>query len=398
MLALSVVSVDASASSSSQECTIAADGTEACADDAHHHDGPPTAPPEENEAEDRDESRPCVDEIGATKCQKLAVRNGCIQAFPTMREQCAATCLVCGQSVDDMDEAALDQTWKLPRLYSDGFPQLISGSQRMETYRYLQDVDQYMHETVYMDDEFKDVRKDCQNRHELCTFWAFLGECTNNPSYMKMQCAAACFTCDQLLFENRCPFDPDAPTAMKAGDLDAMFERIMTADELAQFSPKALMRPNPPATAADAAAVEGTAEESLEGPWIVVLENFLSPEECETMIRLGGEKGYERSQDVGAKKFDGTYDSTVSKDRTSSNAWCTEECYSDPVMERIHERLELLTGIPRINYEYLQLLQYEETQHYGDHHDYITHHVQRAPGVRVSICLKKKRIFAWFCD
>mmetsp|Transcript_21995 Transcript_21995/g.54352 ORF Transcript_21995/g.54352 Transcript_21995/m.54352 type:complete len:125 (-) Transcript_21995:298-672(-) len=38
---------------------------------------------------------------------------------------------------------------------------------------------------------------------------------------------------------------------------------------------------------------------------------------------------------------------------------------------------------PEENYEYLQLLEYQETQFYGSHHDYIEHHTQRAQGVRI---------------
>ena len=119
------------------------------------------------------------------------------------------------------------------------------------------------------------------------------------------------------------------------------------------------------------------------GPWIVVLENFLSEEECDTLIHLGGEKGYEISKDVGERNFDGTYDGIESKDRTSSNAWCTEECWEHSATQAVHDRIELLTGINRTNYEYLQLLRYEKGQFYGKHHDYIEHHNQREPGVRI---------------
>ena len=55
-----------------------------------------------------------------------------------------------------------------------------------------------------------------------------------------------------------------------------------------------------------------------------------------------------------------------------------------PVSLAVHDKLELLTGIPRENYEYLQLLRYEEGQFYGDHHDYIEHHkTDRSQGPRV---------------
>ena len=208
-------------------------------------------------------------------------------------------------------------------------------------------------------------------RHYLST----VGECEKNPSYMEMSCAPSCFSCDKLDFDKRCPYDPHAPTHFThPGELNAMFERILTDPALAVYQPVAKMRPNPPAGSSEA----------LEGPWIVVLENFLSDEECDALIALGHERGYERSMDVGEQKHDGTYGAVQSKDRTSSNAWCTESCWEHDVNRAVHDRLELLTTVPRQNYEYLQLLRYDEKEFYGQHHDYIEHHINRAEGPRVS--------------
>jgi prolyl 4-hydroxylase len=190
---------------------------------------------------------------------------------------------------------------------------------------------------------------------------------------MNVHCAPACFTCHMLDFKSRCPYDAEAPTFLQEpGDLDKLFERIVTDPELAVFQPRAIVRPN------------ATGESEDEGPWIVVLDNFLSEDECDVLIRLGGELGYERSMDVGEKLFDGSYGSVESKDRTSSNAWCVDKCWEDDVNTRVHDRLEKLTGIDRMNYEYLQLLSYEEGEFYGQHHDFIDYQVNRPQGVRVS--------------
>ena len=79
---------------------------------------------------------------------------------------------------------------------------------------------------------------------------------------------------------------------------------------------------------------------------------------------MGGVEGYKRSEDVGKKLFDGTYDSVQSSSRTSHNAWCQHECYEDPHAQNVMKRIELLTGIPEKNSENLQLLKYEEGQFY----------------------------------
>jgi prolyl 4-hydroxylase len=120
-----------------------------------------------------------------------------------------------------------------------------------------------------------------------------------------------------------------------------------------------------------------------EGPWVITLDDFLSPAECERLIQLGHNIGYERSEDVGAQKFDGTYEALINSDRTSTTAWCIAECFEDPVTVAVRERIEELTGINDANSEYLQLLRYEETQRYNVHHDYIPFHRERAQGVRI---------------
>ena len=190
---------------------------------------------------------------------------------------------------------------------------------------------------------------------------------------MQLQCAPACQSCHLLSFDARCPFDRDAPSIWKPGDLNAMFERLTTDPYyVEQYSPTILSRPRPN---------ENNTQED-DGPWLVVLENVATPEDCERMIQLGSDRGYEQSQDVGAKKFDGTYDGKVSQGRTSSNTWCLDECWEDDASTRIHDAMENITGIPRENYEYLQLLQYQEGQFYNAHHDFIEFHRERPQHVR----------------
>eukprot|EP00435_Cladocopium_sp_Y103_P011584 s1599_g3.t1 len=42
----------------------------------------------------------------------------------------------------------------------------------------------------------------CRDFHNSCAAWAEHGECQQNPSYMKVQCALACNSCDW--FSSRC--------------------------------------------------------------------------------------------------------------------------------------------------------------------------------------------------
>jgi len=212
----------------------------------------------------------------------------------------------------------------------------------------------------------KDVlASECLLRNAQCAYWAAIGECEANPAYMTLQCAPVCLSCHQLSFETRCPVtDLKQPDIWQPGDLNRMFERILlmgnnnasTDDnnnkEESNYKPQMILKPG--------MQVKG----GQDAPWVVIVDDFLTADECDTLIRLGGEQGYERSKDVGQKKFDGTYDSHLSEGRTSSNAWCLDACYEHEVTKRILDKIANLTGIPDTHNEYLQLLQYHENQFY----------------------------------
>jgi prolyl 4-hydroxylase len=119
---------------------------------------------------------------------------------------------------------------------------------------------------------------------------------------------------------------------------------------------------------------------------VITLDNFTTPEECQTLIDLGHKAGYERSKDVGRnQKFDGSFDAVQSTGRTSENAWCSEraECRQDPVVQNVMNRMGKILDIPPENSEDLQLLKYEVSQFYNSHHDYIGHQRDRQCGPRI---------------
>lgn len=250
-----------------------------------------------------------------------------------------------------------------------GEPQKVAGERVDDTLKRLQEVQTYMYETVFP--TMPEIGPNCKLNHENCAFWAVIGECTANPKYMKVECAPACFSCDQLSFESRCPLpEPEvmeSTNIWKAGDLNTMFEGILQRFPHA----KPHFRPGDPNPAYS------------DSPWVVTLDDFLTAEECQALIDAGAAQGYERSKDVGAKKFDGTYDALESTGRTSSNAWCVENCYNNTETQSVLQKLENLTGIPDANSEYLQLLQYGVGQFYQRHHDYIPFHKDREQGVRI---------------
>ena len=155
-------------------------------------------------------------------------------------------------------------------------------------------------------------------------------------------------SCEQLDLKFRCPFDPNAPTAWNPGDLNRFFENLVHDSVYKDKNLQVHWSPDKPFR-------------NEPGPWIVTIDDFLSPEECERMIQLGHNQGYVRSTTVGpVRHLDGTIDVNVLSHRTSSTAWCNQtECLDDPLAKGVVKRIENLTGIPYVNSEYLQLLKYE---------------------------------------
>ena len=161
--------------------------------------------------------------------------------------------------------------------------------------------------------------------------------------------------------------------------MNAMFESIISnQSNQQQFDIQVLSRPESHENQSSAS------EGNINGPWVVILDNFLNSTEAETLVQLGADVGYERSTDVAGFGDDGSSTDVVSRSRTSTNAWCNEErCTQDPVVKAIQERMEQLTGIPTSNSESLQLLRYEPGQYYRTHHDYIGYETKRRQGVRI---------------
>merc|ERR1712154_266746 len=103
--------------------------------------------------------------------------------------------------------------------------QSVKGEEREKVLHAMQESQEYYMTEVLSSKEYVKVRKNCKNRHELCTFWKILGECGANPKYMTLHCALACMTCLDLDLNHRCPMSKTAGTdALKENQLKPMFE------------------------------------------------------------------------------------------------------------------------------------------------------------------------------
>ena len=105
-----------------------------------------------------------------------------------------------------------------------------------------------------------------------------------------------------------------------------------------------------------------TASYIVGGPWIVVFDNMVTEDEADRLIEVGGIEGYKRSMDAAGFNPDGSAAQFLSPQRTSTNAWCINECAADPKAKVVSDRISDVTGIPESFAENLQLLHYTEGQ------------------------------------
>jgi len=325
------------------------------------------------------------------KCSDWAGMGECEKNPSYMLAYCRKSCEQC------QDHQSEDISIILKRTARFGLMQRAEGTKKEETVEVVKSMLEYMESS----DDFlslpKTIKDLCENKNELCSFWAAIGECENNQSFMKIQCAPACRTCNLIDMETRCPRLPDAVPALKPGDLNAMFQRIvetapgnrtltdedrrqLAISETPEYSVTVHSRPSDyPLTKVD------IDQDRKLPPWLITFENFLTEAECDALIQHGYESGYKRSEDVGSQGFGGTFSGKKSKGRTSENAWCSTKsgCRQATVPQRVHNRMSTVLGIPADNSEDLQILKYEVGQFYNVHHDYIPHQRERQCGPRL---------------
>lgn len=109
----------------------------------------------------------------------------------------------------------------------------------------------------------------------------------------------------------------------------------------------------------------------VEEPLIVVLENVLSDEECESLIELS--KDSMKRSKIGASR-------EVNNIRTSSGTFLEE----NEIVAKIEKRVSSIMNIPIEHGEGLHILKYTPGQEYKAHYDYFAEHSRAAENNRIS--------------
>jgi 2OG-Fe(II) oxygenase superfamily len=207
----------------------------------------------------------------------------------------------------------------------------------------------------------------CQDRFDkMCPDYAQQGKCWETPGWMIVHCCRSCTKYSTLnasslidskvrcTKENMNITDP----IWQPGDLNHLFTKWTTDPAFQQYQPTILSSP-----------AQGLDTKGKPLPWVLTFDNFFTPDEAQALIDGGKLAGFDRSTNQGKMNDLGEMEMVTSTTRTSSNAWCVGECRQLSGVKTMTQRIEQVTGIPEINYEPFQVLEYQDNQFYKMHHD-----------------------------
>lgn len=323
----------------------------------------------------------CVD--SDDECQEDAERGLCLTEPDHMREiGCHRSCLFC-LAPDSRDLFSLGETQVLESYAGDANEKAAPDPN--DVLEIIVKTEQYLVNKVFVAPDHEHVRLSCRNYDEKCAIWAAQGYCKKERGFMGKTCPAACQDCLMIDYESRCPLDIET-NAFDPGEMNEMFKRILK--ECGE-DPSSFSSDNPPCGGThpfgEITVISSPYDDmkkylSEEGikkmdeyspvPWMLLVDGFLTEEECDKLIELGSRIGYERSTIITEDfELDGSRGWSESEFRTSESAFCGKTCRDDPVVEGLIKRMEDFIGIPKANYEDLQLVRYEVGQFYQEHHD-----------------------------
>lgn len=313
----------------------------------------------EAEDEDEDEDMECTNIHDSYTneffpCEELAEWGECHLNPTYMMEDCAKSCLLCLPAGLKTFEIGIRQ--EVMEEYEDDTKHIES------TLGVIAATIAYMSTEIMEKAAYDYVRRSCRNKHEYCSSMAAAGYCEDNDEneyyyFMMTDCAPACQTCDTFQLIETCTPDKN-DDSLKKGDLDLMFRRIVGEEPRLETFPDCIAHVH--SRPEHQSETLKNHDDIIPGPWVVTLDNFLSDEECDRLIELG-EKNSDIMNDYEPEELD---------NRTSLNSWCKRECYTDPLMNGIIERMSEVTGIPQENSEYLQMLKYSAGREYEEYEEY----------------------------
>ncbi|KAL3917389.1 MAG: hypothetical protein SGILL_004737 [Bacillariaceae sp.] len=287
-------------------------------------------------------------------------------------------------------------------------PKMRFGSKRKKASlnRFRDDLDEasIVVKNMLKYEELDNIRKECILRDERCWMWSQQGLCGGgawdfgveytedemdpflNPAatrqYMEQNCCPLCGddTIEHMELLEDCPHNTSMQDVFEEpGDVTRLFINLIRRVQSLDLKPKIHAAPVRPSIIQHLLDdMENIQMDNYKfqpgGAWVVTFDDFVQQDEVDALREWGRKHGFTRSGDAGRDSVPW---------RTGTEAWCTENCLSDPVVDKLWQRIEYVTGIPKIKSDFLQLLQYARDQFYRTHQDYHSHQAFSQTGARV---------------
>mmetsp|Transcript_34673 Transcript_34673/g.72155 ORF Transcript_34673/g.72155 Transcript_34673/m.72155 type:complete len:545 (-) Transcript_34673:417-2051(-) len=341
-----------------------------------------------NEGGETNAIKECVDH--EEQCNVWSDQGECFGNPRFMMLHCAKSCSSCEfQEWSEEEFPEVFANFITKRSQDFGVPQIAEGDERHLVVARLESTFKYI-ASDEVNNLAPNIRHQCQNRHKMCTFWQVVGECEANEAYMATDCAAACEFCHLTDEYRRCPPLPDQVPGLMPGDINQIFERTLrnAPGNMTELSESELKKtPRYTAHAHSRPSQESVREVSIVQdkslpPWVITLDNFISDEEIEALIRFGHKHGFNSSDTTDG---DANVDTGNNKNLSAKTSLCgaSTGCRDDDVVSIVYERLSQLVNMPEENLEDLQLQKYEVGHFYETHHDYLPHQKKRQCGPKV---------------
>uniref|UniRef100_A0A6U3RCL5 ShKT domain-containing protein n=1 Tax=Ditylum brightwellii TaxID=49249 RepID=A0A6U3RCL5_9STRA len=129
----------------------------------------------------------CLDYADTCRISVMDDPDGCDDEDDDLYKCCKVSCSICTKTEPAKKRGSIGVIY-----LNNG-----STSERQGVDLVVREMTRYLREEVLVDDSYKLMYKDCNNKHELCPFWASIGECYNNKHYMQENCNLACKFCNQ---------------------------------------------------------------------------------------------------------------------------------------------------------------------------------------------------------
>merc|ERR1711933_254510 len=139
-------------------------------------------------------------------CAYWAAIDECEENCSFMKKNCAPSCLMCESECvivssinvrEKMEEEKkvdpFDDPLEIIAKY--GVSQKVEGQREHET---LSIINAAIHHMKSLEENPPRNFDKCRNNHELCSFWAEMGECDKNEAYMLLNCGPSCQSCGRF--------------------------------------------------------------------------------------------------------------------------------------------------------------------------------------------------------